>query len=161
MWKPSVPVEYKVRVNQTSYHRAFNSSKLNILKTGKDNLQEIFSYVQWENKTTLSCWGNKEANTIKGQDGTKFWPKIDSTSEPLYWHPDLKRAVKLESRGKSSMFGISTFRFGISPRVWLSGRENAFNIPFHQFGRSGVANITSFEQGRSIGKANIRISDLH
>lgn len=55
------------------------------VKTGKDNINDVLEYIEWDGNMNLTYWGDEYANMINGTDASQFAPDVqDSTILQVY-----------------------------------------------------------------------------
>lgn len=77
--------------NQTSKEDANQKSTFDIFKSGKDSIENVDQYVQWQGNSTLTVWASHTANTVTGTDATQFHPGVTKTDQLVVFVTDAFR----------------------------------------------------------------------
>mmetsp|Transcript_11291 Transcript_11291/g.15628 ORF Transcript_11291/g.15628 Transcript_11291/m.15628 type:complete len:420 (+) Transcript_11291:59-1318(+) len=147
---PEVPAEFFLQLNMTSPEDAMKYSGVNVVDTGKTDITNIGSFIQWHNSTSVGCWGNVEANTVIGNDATQFRPGIKKGDLPKVWVDQLFRMVEIQGTGDAEVKGIKVIEFTIPAEGYMNATEYPANAAYWQFWQPGVGNLTACEHGAPV-----------
>ena len=101
------------------------------IMTGKNNVLDLGSIVNFENKTTTKTWYNNQTsvcNKIHGTDGSLFPPFVKKSSVFHIYNKDMCRSLPMEFNETVTHFNMETYRF-IPSKTAFSSRDSPCYCP--------------------------------
>ncbi|KJE93581.1 hypothetical protein CAOG_04346 [Capsaspora owczarzaki ATCC 30864] len=111
--------------------------------TGKEDINQVVRYIQWDGFTELPYWGSKYANMINGTDASQFAPDVQDDFIAAVFVDSIYRSAYLLYHSDVSVEGIRLKRFTIDPMLLANSTVNPDNAAFYDFGPSGVLNMST------------------
>jgi len=133
------------------------------INTGKNNILELGSIVNYDNKTKLSTWyddreaEDRSCNRIHGTDGSIFPPHVKKSQVFHIFNKDMCRSLPIEYEETVKHFGMDTFRFVPHKTAFTSQDSSCFCPP----GNTGCAPEGMFNVSACQGGAPMLLSWPH
>jgi hypothetical protein len=89
--QPGTPTLFQLQPNQTSIEDSYLKVPPSVTYTGKDDPSKTGEFVLWNNMSVLTCWSSPSANTIGGNDATRFKTNVQETDILSSWVEQLLR----------------------------------------------------------------------
>jgi hypothetical protein len=128
-------------LNHTSMADAITqeAGKADTIKTGKDDLENIYQYVEYEETATYTgIWASDEP--VKGTDATQFAPDVEKDEVLQTWVSELVRVIDLTFKEEVTVKKINIYRFE------LASHELDIDPNYYQT-RKGMANMSAASDG--------------
>jgi len=103
------------------------------IRTGKNNVLDLGSIVEFDNKTKMTTWYTDDesdsCNDIHGSDGSLFPPFVEKDQILHIFNKDMCRSLPMEFSESVQHFGMETYRFVPRRTAFSSSDSSCFCPP--------------------------------